>query len=117
MARFPNRNLNQTAVYWGNPQPDGTGGYTWDDPIEIDSRWIYDREVMIDNQGEEIVSHAQVRVAQDLDENGMLFLGTLNDLDSDQEANPGTVTEARKIRQFRKVPLIQGNGYSRKAML
>ena len=33
------RQYKQDAVYWGNPQSDGSGGYTFDDPVEIKCRW------------------------------------------------------------------------------
>ena len=36
--------LNQTAVYWANPVPDGLGGYTYDDPEEVKVRWTDKQE-------------------------------------------------------------------------
>jgi hypothetical protein len=32
---FLAKNEKQPAVYWGNPQENGHGGFDFDDPIEI----------------------------------------------------------------------------------
>ena len=37
----------ETAVYWGNPQNDGYGGFTFDTPVEIKCRWEEKSEVDI----------------------------------------------------------------------
>lgn len=122
MANFPNRNLNQTAVYWASPVPDGYGGFTWDDPIEIDCRWVNSTKVILTRAvrgggGEEIICQAEVQVNQDLDEQGMLYLGSLDDLDSGEEADPVTISTAYTIKRFDKVPTIKGNRFFRKAYL
>ena len=70
----------QTAVYWGNPQPDGFGGMTFDYPIEIGVRWDEVYKVVISKEGKEITSSATILCPEDLDMEGRLFLGTLDDL-------------------------------------
>lgn len=117
MASFPNRNLNQTAVYWASPIKDGYGGYTWSDPVEIDCRWVNSTRLITASNGEEIVCRAEVQVKQDLDEQGMLYLGDLDDLDSSEEADPRTISVAYQIKRFDKVPTIKGNKFFRKAYL
>jgi hypothetical protein len=114
---FPKRQLNQTAVYWATPSADGYGGYTWDNPVEISCRWEDTIQVITDSNGEEIVSRAVVYLDQDVDENGVLFLGSLTDLDSTQEADPMTADSAYRIRRFDKVPNIKGTDFLRKAYL
>lgn len=114
---FPERNLNQTAVYWGSPAPDGYGGYTFAEAVEIDCRWVDTTEMIMDAKGENVVSRASVQVAQDLDVDGMLFLGTLNDLDSSQEEDPTTIPTAYRIKRFDKTPTIRGNSFYRAAYL
>jgi len=114
---FPDNHLHQTAVYWGSPTDDGYGGYTWGDPVEIDCRWIDSARVVTDGKGREIVCRAEVQVGQDLDEDGMLYLGELDDLDSAQEDDPRTVDGAYSIKRFDKVPTIKGTAYYRKAYL
>ena len=97
----------QTAVYWGNPTPDGYGGTTYDDPVEISCRWDETINIIRNNQGEEVVSKAETLVTQDVDENGMLYLGELDDLDSAEEESPETVNGTWKIIRFDKTPLFR----------
>lgn len=113
IADYIKRLCTQTAVYWGNPQDDGKGGFTYDDPVEIDCRWQAGTEVvsMRGDQGKtrELVSRAQVYVTQDVDEEGYLYLGTLDSedaLSSAEESNPMTVTGAYRIRVFEKTPVL-----------
>lgn len=96
----------QTAVYWGNPQNDGYGSYDFDDPVEIACRWDHMTQRITDDAGNEIVSKAEVLVLQDLDEGGMLYLGTLNELDSDTIDNPQEIKDVYPIQQFGKNPLF-----------
>jgi len=116
------RRCTQTAVYWGNPQPDGYGGYTFDDPVEINCRWE-DVTVMIADQTgaskEEIEARSVVYVTEDLDIGGMLYLGTLDDLTSTEEASPINIERGvYVIRRFGKIPSLSGdNNYLRKAYL
>jgi len=115
--------MTQTAVYWATPVPDGYGTYTYDDPVEIDCRWENKTEVVSrvggeGKKGEELVSFAQVFVTQDVDENGFLYLGDLDDLDSAEEALPETVDGAYRIQKFDKLPELKStNKFLRKAYL
>ena len=70
----------QTAVYWGAGSPDGFGGFTFPEPAEIKCRWDDVNELIMTQNGEQIVSRSKVLVTQDLDQNGYLFLGTLEDV-------------------------------------
>ena len=104
------RLCTQTAVYWGSPVADGYGGKTLADPVEISCRWEDRVEkisiVTASRLGEEIVSKAQVFVTEDVEELGWLFLGDLDDLDSDEEADPMTVDGAYEIKRFDKTPVL-----------
>ena len=80
ISKFIEKVCIQTAVYWGDPTPDGYGGKTYSDPVEIPCRWDDTLEVIKDERGEEIICKAKVLVTQDLEEGGMLCLGTLEDL-------------------------------------
>lgn len=99
----------QTAVYWGAPEPDGYGGTTYGDPIEIDCRWDDSTKLIRNNNGEEIASKAEVLVTQDLDNEGYLYLGSLDDLDSDQLDSPEDVKGAYKIQRIDKNPLFRSS--------
>ena len=80
IQKFIEKVCVQTAVYWGDPTPDGYGGKTYSDPVEIPCRWEDTLEVIKDKRGEEIICKAKVLVTQDLEEGGILCLGTLEDL-------------------------------------
>ena len=82
MKVFNKRFLKQNAIYWGTPVNDGYGAYTFNDPIEIKCRWEYKQELFISTNGVEQHSVAKVFVEQELEVEGYLMLGTLDDLDS-----------------------------------
>ena len=114
----------QTAVYWGNPVNDGQGGFTFDDPVEIACRWENIEQVVSDAKGVMITSRALVFLTQDVDEEGYLYLGTLEDvydLTGDSSSggvdNPKDVEGAYIIKRFQKTPSLNGKEYLRKAYL
>lgn len=111
------RTCNQTAVYWGTPLKDGRGSFTYSDPVEVAVRWQDKKEVVTDSKGQELVSKAEVILLQDVDEQGLLFLGDLDDLDSTQEDDPTTVDGAYLIIKFDKSPDLKGREFIRKAWL
>ena len=90
------RNLKQTIVYWGSPTPDGYGGRTFDTAVELDGRWQDTQELFIDDKGNEIRSQAVVYLSQTVDLGGYLYLGALDDLDSDPD--PQDIADAKEIR-------------------
>lgn len=110
-------NLKQTAVYWANPQSDGSGGRTFDDPIEVSVRWEDRQELFIDANGQEKTSRAVVHLAQDVDLGGYLYLATLADLSSAEEGDPLEVSGAREIRGYAKIPNMKVDAYLRKVWL
>jgi hypothetical protein len=119
------RVCTQTAVYWGAPKNDGFGSFTYDDPIELTPpngvRWedrISITGKLMDKMGDIFSCNAVVYVQQDVDEEGYMFLGTLNDLDSDQAADPTLVSGAYRIKRFDKIPAMRSDTeFTRKAFL
>ena len=107
--------LNQTCVYWENLGPDGYGGSTWEDPVELDCRWEEVTERFIDANGEERRSQAKVFLGQDVNEGDYLYLGDLDDLTSAD--SPGNTKGAFQVRSFKKVPDLSGTEFERKAWL
>lgn len=101
------KQCKQTAVYWGNPVNNGYGGFTYDDPIEIQCRWEDKSEIFTLNGGAQMVSKSIVFTVVDLSDNGILYLGTLADLDSYQEDNPLTVINAYTIKREDKSPALR----------
>jgi len=110
IAQIVARRLPQTAVYWGSPVSDGHGGFTYADPVEIVCRWEEMIQLVTDAKGKEVTSRATVFVSQDVDEEGVLYLGTLDSLDdyldssSGSYINPKDVDGAYEIKKFDKIP-------------
>lgn len=104
IATLMARQCTQTCVYWGNPREDGEGGHIFDDPVELKCRWEDIQQVVRDTQGNMVTSRAVVYLLQDVDEQGMLYLGTLDDIDSADYDNPKNVDGAFYIMRFSKTP-------------
>lgn len=104
LIRFIDKVCVQTAVYWPVSEPDGFGGFVYEEPREIDCRWDEVSKLIRDDKGQEIVVRAEVLVNEDLDEGGLLFLGTLSELDSSQ--SPEGI-DAYPIIKMSKTPLFR----------
>lgn len=112
--------LVQKAVYWGNPVNNGYNKYTYDAPVEIDCRWEGKNQLIRTWDGGGLATNyiGVVWVDQDLDENGCLFLGTLNDLDSGAAEDPLSMDTAYRIQQFEKLPRMRSTtDFIRRAFL
>ena len=136
--------LNQTAVYWGGPENDGRGGYTFVDsegPTEQDVRWEDKQELFINPLGKESLSRAIAYVDRDMEVGGYLFLGNMGAVDAflgidvgvgDDDADvigggdevvdagvedPRQVTGAMRIMAFQKLPDLHNIEYVRKVWL
>lgn len=108
----------QTMIYWANPITDGFGGYTYTAPVDITGRWEEKQELFLDTEGKEILSRAMVYLSQDVSLGGFLYLGALADLASSiDETHPKNVDGSFEIRQFTKIPDVEGISFERKAIL
>ena len=105
----------QTAIYWGVPRAGADGNMVWDDPVELKVRWDDTTKLVMNAKGVEVGSQATVLVAGrvendgtvtpiDLDVDGRLYLGSLDDLDSGQEADPLSIEKSWPIIRFDKNP-------------
>jgi len=110
-----NFELNQTAVYWERLTPDGLGGWTWEDPVEIAVRWESIVEKYTDVNGVERRSQAKVFLEQDISEGDYLYLGDLDDITSG--SLPGNTKGAFQVRRFDKIPDLAGTEFLRRAWL
>lgn len=108
--------LNQTAVYWERLAPDGYGGYSWDDPEEIDVRWEQSSESFTDSNGETVNCSAKVFLGQDVRVGDYLYLGDLDDLTS-ASGSPASMEEAFSVKRFDKIPDLAGTEFFRRAWL
>ena len=117
------RMCNQTVVYWGSPLNDGYGGKVFANPVEIQCHWEDVLQTVRKAQGEEIMSKSVVYPLQDLDEEGWLFLGTLDDLYDLAESSFGAISNplkfdgAYEIKRFDKLSNLKATEYVRKAYL
>jgi hypothetical protein len=108
---------NQKIVYWGSPVPDGVGGYTFADPIEVNGRWEDAQKLFRDASGNEVVSDSIVYLGQDVVNKGWLWLGEIADLNSSDQDNPELLSGAKEIRSFSKIPNLKADDYERMAFL
>lgn len=97
------------AIYWKRLNTtDGYGKYNYDAPIEIKTRWTDKQKLVMQSNGEQLLSSAEIMVTFDMKELDYLFLGSFDDLaylvDSDEFMNPENVPTARQIKVFAKVP-------------
>ena len=106
------RNCPQVCVYWHSPEEDGYGGKTFDAPVEIMCRWEDKAQLIRLDDGNEISSRAIVYVLQDVDMEGVMYLGTLDDLYDLAESSAGALDNPKEfdgayiIKKFEKSPLL-----------
>jgi len=99
----------QTAVLWKNPLPDRFGEYEFDDAIEIYCRWDGKQQQIVDENGDEIVSVAEILLhSQASTQVGeYIMLGVLEDLETNQINDPLSVSNAYRIKNIQSTPLFQ----------
>jgi len=110
IEKFIKKVCVQTAVYWGNPVPDGFGNYTYDAPVDIACRWEDKIAVINDAFGAEQVCDASVLITQDVDLHGWVCLNkTAGSLSTTEAADPKWVEGVREIIGFEKIPLFRSS--------
>jgi len=100
----------QKAVLWYNSKVIDDFGNRSYDSTEINVRWDGKRQLVLNENGEEVVSEAEIMIASDTPEiksGDYIYLGTLNDLDSDQLNDP--VGIGHRIIAVNTTPLFQSN--------
>jgi len=106
----------QRVVYWGNPQPNGSGGFTFSTPVTFEStdefggcRWEDAARVQTTSKnGKEFHNKAVVTVAQKLDLEGWLHLGSLDDFESGVDTdNPIGLPDTYQIIAIDTSPLFR----------
>lgn len=118
--------LNQTCTYWSPLFPDGYGGYRFSAPSETNTgtgtetatadvsaeelacRWDEKMETVLSPQGEEVLSRAQVSLAQAVEEGGYLFAGAKVDAPTDPSLGSNG---AYKIIQVVKTPSVDAEDF------
>ncbi len=105
--------LNQTATYWARLDPDGYGGWDYDDPVEVSVRWEETSENLIDASGEEFVTLAEIMVNQEMKPGDYLYLGSLTSAMEDSASNPVNIEDAWPIRKAEAVPDLLAESFVR----
>lgn len=104
------RNLKQQATHWV-ATADGFGGFNYSTPVELKCRWEKRFETFRDSQGEETTSNALVYLSADVEIGDYIFEGVST------VADPTTLVEARRVRQFNKLTDLRNIEVQRLAFL
>ena len=109
-------------VYWapallanGKQEVDNNGQVVFETPVEICGRWTEFTEMFMDRKGNEQQSMVKIRLKQDVEELGVLWLGCFKTIVSRTLpfSNPG----AQEIRKFKRVANRNADAYLRFALL
>lgn len=101
----------QTLTYWGNPQTDGYGNFSYDAPITMRGRWQDSDALVWDERGQQIRAESEAFVSQAVEPGGYLAVG------EHTASDPRDVPEARRIARPSNVFSINGRFRTRKAYM
>ena len=115
IERVISRFTVQTAVYWANPTNAGYGTLSYDTPVEIKVRWEQKTKIITNRKSEEIISNSVILSNTEMEEEEVLFLGTLSDVtalglevDSGETyPHPTLIPTAFKIVTKEKIPFVR----------
>lgn len=94
------------AVYWGNPENDGYGKKTFDNPRIIKCRWLDIAQIMQNEFGKEFLSTSEIYVLEQLSYEGLLWKGELLDLTAEQLADPYTIPGVVSVYRRGEIPKL-----------
>lgn len=106
MSDFLEKICVQDALYWALNDNDGYED-TFDPPILIKCRWEDVSELILDKNGEKVLSNAKILVLQDLDVGGVLYLGDFSGITNEHRVSPLTLGSSFIIKKFSKIPRIK----------
>lgn len=112
---FVTKYLVDKAVYWAPLESGGDGQPTYDDPVEISCRWREETQQMVGRDGTEWTSQIMVVVDRDVEEQGVLWLGTFSELED--AGDPFGNEDAWRIQKFKKTSDLRGTDFVRRAFL
>lgn len=108
----------QTAVYWANPVNNGFSQFTYDAPVEIKCRWEEKDQIVSQPDEKAVIYRSIIFLLIDVDVDGLLWLGSLDDLTTIQKADPLKIENIMIIKRFEKSPEIRKTDkFLRKAFL
>lgn len=104
--------LKMDAVYWPPIGVNESAEKVYGNPEPIKCRWTDQQVVERDEEGREIVFMSSVMVGQDLQLEGKIWKGKLEDLEG-----PNPPDDAKQIRRFYKTPTMNARRFVRVALL
>ena len=105
-------NLNQDVTHWPVTGNDGYGGFTFGTPVKLDGRWEEKAELFITPDNEEVHSKVVAYLDTDIANGDYLAEG-----DQTATADPGTLNDAFRVRNYGKVTDLRNLNSLRKAWL
>lgn len=110
------------AVYWpviknelGGIISDANGNPRFDIARQIKVYWMQSSELLDVGGGQAKMSKGRVYTGEDIDEGGMMFLGTLDDVPPGRIDSPREIQKASQVIRFDKVATIKGDQWVRVA--
>jgi len=101
----------QIATYWDPASVNEFNEKVFAASIEISVRWEERTKETITPEGEVVTFGSVVFMAEDLERNGYLFLG------SSPETDPLILTNAHRILRISKIPSLKGFRFIRRVWL
>lgn len=96
------RNLKQVVTYWAPTDTNEFGETVLADPILLNARWTEQTDLVRNQHGDQVFTHAMIHTDQQCNEEGWLALGDLTN-----ESDPTNLgldkkvcSEIRAIRQY-----------------
>ncbi len=108
------KNLVQDITHWAMLTTlDIYGNPTWAAPSVVKGRWEEQNQLIIDSDGNEVVSRAMVFLVSNVAEGDYLMLREF----TSGETDPTQIEEADRVLAFKKTPDLRGTLFERVAML
>lgn len=106
------RHLKQDVTHWPIAGSDGYGGFTFGTPVLLKGRFEEKNELFINGENEEEVSRAVIYLNTDVSVDDYFALG-----DHTATADPTTLADTHRARQYGKVTDLRGLNALRKVWL
>lgn len=94
--------LDTPTLYWKPPGRDGVGGYLWDHPEEIMTRWDFKSSLIYNESGGETESNAIVWTNKDIELGSYLWKGTLKEVTDFKKPSPDLDFTSLEYKQARE---------------
>lgn len=95
------RMRRQKAVYWQRGAADRYGTYAFEEPVEIDCRWVDRMMEILDSKGAKSISTSTVYVDRDMVPGDRLKQG---EMDSTTPSDPMQINDAHEVKRVENIP-------------